>query len=58
MVGDVGVFDVEAAGFGIGEETLNSPSLSIEAQCIFGSGDICGDQKQFATPDFSPFETQ
>ena len=53
MVGDVGVFDVEAAGFGIGEETLNSPSLSIEAQCIFGSGDICGDQKQFATPDFS-----
>ena len=36
MVGDVGVFDVEAAGFGIGEETLNSPSLSIEAQCIFG----------------------
>ena len=58
MGGDVSVFNVEATGFGVGKETLNSPSLSIEAQCIFGSGDIRGDQKQFATPDFSPFETQ
>ncbi len=36
MVGDVGIFDVEAAGFDIGEETLNSLSLSIAAQFVPG----------------------
>ena len=56
--GDVSVFDIEASGFGIGEETLDPPSPAIEDEWIFGRWEICFDQRQLATSDLSPFETQ
>ena len=57
-VGHMGDFDVKSTGFGVGEETSNSPSLPVEAELILGRRDICGDQSQFATLDLSPLKAQ
>ena len=57
-VGNMGVFDVKATGFGVGEETFNPPSLPVEAERIAGRRDICDDQNQFATFDLSPLKAQ
>ncbi len=57
-IGDVGVLDVEAAGPGVGEETPDAPSATIEIERTPGAVNIRRDNERFATLDPPCRETQ
>ena len=48
---DMGVFDIQAAGFGVREQTFNVPSLAVEIEAAPAIIEVGGDDEQFAIPD-------